>query len=83
MGGKNLCVTSQHNNMNSISVQPHHVSLNNGDQTKTTLSTANSQQNAESSITNINVSYILSFYHYYIFILSFDLPPQYLKCFAV
>ncbi|XP_018317635.1 BRCA2-interacting transcriptional repressor EMSY isoform X2 [Mycetomoellerius zeteki] len=52
MEGKNLCVTSQHN-ANSINVQPHHISLNNGDQTKTMLPIANSPQNAESIKTNI------------------------------
>ncbi|KAG5330447.1 EMSY protein, partial [Acromyrmex charruanus] len=52
MEGKNLCVTSQHN-ANSINVQPHHISLNNGDQTKTMLPTVNSPQNAESVKTNI------------------------------
>ncbi|XP_039308070.1 BRCA2-interacting transcriptional repressor EMSY isoform X2 [Solenopsis invicta] len=52
MGGKNLCVTSQHN-ANSINVQPHHISLNNGDQTKTMLPITNSSQNAESVKTNI------------------------------
>ncbi|XP_011630268.1 BRCA2-interacting transcriptional repressor EMSY isoform X1 [Pogonomyrmex barbatus] len=52
MGGKNLCVTSQHN-ANSINVQPHHISLNNGDQIKTILPTANSPQNIESVKTNI------------------------------
>ncbi|XP_072752018.1 uncharacterized protein [Anoplolepis gracilipes] len=57
MGGKNLCVASQHNNANSISVQSHHISLNNGDQTKTMLPTVNSPQNAESAckLENINV----------------------------
>ncbi|KAL0129133.1 hypothetical protein PUN28_004076 [Cardiocondyla obscurior] len=52
MGGKNLCVTSQHN-ANSINVQPHHISLNNGDQTKTMLPTSNSSQNAEYIKTNM------------------------------
>ncbi|XP_077259047.1 uncharacterized protein LOC143895618 isoform X2 [Temnothorax americanus] len=52
MGGKNLCVTSQHN-ANSINVQPHHISLNNGDKTKTMLPTANSPQNTEFIKTNI------------------------------
>ncbi|XP_011863521.1 PREDICTED: protein EMSY isoform X2 [Vollenhovia emeryi] len=52
MGGKNLCVASQHN-ANSINVQPHHISLNNGDQTKTMLPTANSPQNAEYIKSNI------------------------------
>jgi len=56
MEGKNLCVTSQHN-ANSINVQPHHISLNNGDQTKTMLPTVNSPQNAESVKTNIKVIY--------------------------
>ncbi|XP_032666248.1 BRCA2-interacting transcriptional repressor EMSY isoform X2 [Odontomachus brunneus] len=50
MGGKNLCVASQHN-ASSVSVLPHHVSLN-GDQTTTTLPTAN-PPNAESVKTNI------------------------------
>ncbi|KAL6441238.1 hypothetical protein ACFW04_003483 [Cataglyphis niger] len=62
MGGKNLCVTSQHNNANSISVQSHHISLNNGDQTKTTmLSNVNSPQNAESTykLENINFKQIV------------------------
>lgn len=58
MGGKNLCVTSQHN-ANSINVQPHHISLNNGDQTKTMLPTANSPQNAEFIKTNIKVIYCI------------------------
>ncbi|KYM99462.1 Protein EMSY, partial [Cyphomyrmex costatus] len=52
MEGKNLCVTSQHN-ANLINVQPHHISLNNGDQTKTMLPITNSPQNAESVKTNI------------------------------
>ncbi|XP_050445569.1 BRCA2-interacting transcriptional repressor EMSY isoform X2 [Cataglyphis hispanica] len=61
MGGKNLCVTSQHNNANSISVQSHHISLNNGDQTKTMLSNVNSPQNAESTykLENINFKQIV------------------------
>ncbi|XP_011058679.1 PREDICTED: protein EMSY [Acromyrmex echinatior] len=58
MEGKNLCVTSQHN-ANSINVQPHHISLNNGDQTKTMLPTVNSPQNAESVKTNIKVIYYI------------------------
>ncbi|XP_076182287.1 uncharacterized protein LOC143154238 isoform X2 [Ptiloglossa arizonensis] len=40
MGGKNLCVTSQHNA--SINVLPRHITLNNGDQAVTMLSTTNS-----------------------------------------
>ncbi|XP_012225893.1 BRCA2-interacting transcriptional repressor EMSY [Linepithema humile] len=59
IGGKNLCVTSQHNT-NSISVQPHHISLNNGDQTKTALPTANSPQNAESVKTNSGKTAVVS-----------------------
>ncbi|XP_025271086.1 BRCA2-interacting transcriptional repressor EMSY isoform X1 [Camponotus floridanus] len=57
MGGKNLCVTSQHNNANSISVQSHHISLNNGDQTKTVLPIINSSQNAESAYKLENISF--------------------------
>ncbi|XP_011698507.1 PREDICTED: protein EMSY isoform X2 [Wasmannia auropunctata] len=52
MEGKNLCVTSQPN-VNSINIQPHHISLNNGDQIKTTLPTVNLSQNAESVKSNI------------------------------
>lgn len=52
MGGKNLCVASQHN-VNSVSVLPHHVSLN-GDQTTPTLPTAN-PPNAESVKASIKV----------------------------
>ncbi|XP_012522115.1 BRCA2-interacting transcriptional repressor EMSY [Monomorium pharaonis] len=52
MGGKNLCVTSQHN-ANSINVQSHHISLNNGDQAKTMLPIASLPQNVESVKTNI------------------------------
>ncbi|CAL1688588.1 unnamed protein product [Lasius platythorax] len=59
MGGKNLCVTGQHNNANSISVQSHHISLNNGDQTKTMLPTVNSPQSAESAYTNINFKQVV------------------------
>ncbi|XP_029169456.1 BRCA2-interacting transcriptional repressor EMSY isoform X1 [Nylanderia fulva] len=61
MGGKNLCITTnQHNNnANSISVQPHHISLNNGDQTKTPLPIVNSPQNAESAYTNINFKQVV------------------------
>ncbi|XP_029678126.1 BRCA2-interacting transcriptional repressor EMSY isoform X5 [Formica exsecta] len=61
MGGKNLCVTSQHNNANSISVQSHHISLNNGDQTKTMLPNVNSPQNAESTykLENINFKQVV------------------------
>ncbi|XP_043257641.1 BRCA2-interacting transcriptional repressor EMSY [Colletes gigas] len=40
MGGKNLRVTSQHSA--SINVLPHHVTLNNGDQAVTMLSSTNS-----------------------------------------
>ncbi|XP_011151712.1 BRCA2-interacting transcriptional repressor EMSY isoform X1 [Harpegnathos saltator] len=50
MGGKNLCVASQHN-ASSVSVSPHHVSVN-GDQTTTTLPIAH-PPNAESVKTNI------------------------------
>nr|XP_031828977.1 BRCA2-interacting transcriptional repressor EMSY isoform X2 [Nomia melanderi] len=42
MGGKNLCVTNQHNA--SINVLPRHITLNNGDQSVTMLSTTNSSQ---------------------------------------
>lgn len=63
MGGKNLCVTNQHNNANSISVQSHHISLNNGDQTKTVLPIINSSQNAESAYKLENISVSCIFYH--------------------
>lgn len=49
MGGKNLCVTNQHN-ASSVSVLPHHISLN-GEQT-TTLPTINTS-NTESVKANI------------------------------
>lgn len=52
MGGKNLCVTNQHN-ASTVSVQKHHISLNNGDQTTTVLSPANSSQNAEIAKSNV------------------------------
>ncbi|XP_014471224.1 PREDICTED: protein EMSY isoform X2 [Dinoponera quadriceps] len=51
MGGKNLCVTSQHN-ASSVNVLPHHVSLN-GDQTPTTTLPAVNPPNADSVKTNI------------------------------
>ncbi|XP_031368873.1 uncharacterized protein LOC102673617 isoform X3 [Apis dorsata] len=50
MGGKSLCVTSQHNT--SINVVPRHVTLNNGDQGLTVLSTTNSSH-TESITSNI------------------------------
>ena len=50
MGGKNLCVTSQHNT--SINVLPRHITLNNGDQAVTMLSTTNSSH-TESVTSNI------------------------------
>ncbi|EZA58012.1 Protein EMSY [Ooceraea biroi] len=50
MGGKNLCVTSQHS-ASSVSIQKHHISLNNGDQT--TTSPANSSQSAETVKTSV------------------------------
>ncbi|XP_076665779.1 uncharacterized protein LOC143367639 isoform X2 [Andrena cerasifolii] len=50
MGGKNLCVTSQHNA--SINVLPRHITLNNGDQAVTMLSTTNSSH-TESVTSNI------------------------------
>lgn len=52
MGGKSLCVTSQHNT--SINVVPRHVTLNNGDQGLTVLSTTNSSH-TESITPNIKV----------------------------
>jgi len=59
MGGKNLCVTNQHN-ASSINVQKHHISLNNGDQTTTVLSPANSSQSTETIKTNVKVSFYLA-----------------------
>ncbi|XP_012137016.1 uncharacterized protein LOC100874885 isoform X4 [Megachile rotundata] len=50
MGAKGLCVTSQHNA--SISVLPRHITLNNGDQAVTMLSTTNSSH-TESVTSNI------------------------------
>ncbi|XP_076549389.1 uncharacterized protein LOC117606175 isoform X2 [Osmia lignaria lignaria] len=50
MGGKSLCVTNQHNA--SISVLPRHITLNNGDQAVTMLSTTNSSH-TESVTSNI------------------------------
>ncbi|XP_076244916.1 uncharacterized protein LOC143185631 [Calliopsis andreniformis] len=50
MGGKNLCVTSQHNA--SINVLPRHITLNNGDQAVTVLTTTNSSH-TESVTSNI------------------------------
>ncbi|KZC04071.1 PREDICTED: BRCA2-interacting transcriptional repressor EMSY [Dufourea novaeangliae] len=50
VGGKNLCVTSQHNA--SINVLPRHITLNNGDQAVTMLSATNSSQ-TESVTSNI------------------------------
>nr|XP_033339657.1 BRCA2-interacting transcriptional repressor EMSY isoform X1 [Megalopta genalis] len=42
VGGKNLCVTNQHSA--SINVLPRHITLNNGDQSVTMLSTTNLPQ---------------------------------------
>ncbi|XP_026672761.1 BRCA2-interacting transcriptional repressor EMSY [Ceratina calcarata] len=50
MGGKSLCVTSQHNA--AISVVPRHITLNNGDQAVTMISTTNSSH-TESITSNI------------------------------
>ncbi|CAL7949343.1 unnamed protein product [Xylocopa violacea] len=50
MGGKSLCVTSQNNT--SINVLPRNVTLNNGDQAVTMLSTTNSSH-TESITSNI------------------------------
>ncbi|KAG7209384.1 hypothetical protein KM043_015481 [Ampulex compressa] len=51
MGGKNLCVTSQHGT-SAINVLPHHIALNNGDQAVTLLSNSNSSH-TESLKSNI------------------------------
>lgn len=59
MGGKNLCVTNQHN-ASTVSVQKHHISLNNGDQTTTVLSPANSSQNAEIAKSNSGKTAVVS-----------------------
>ncbi|XP_017791446.1 PREDICTED: BRCA2-interacting transcriptional repressor EMSY [Habropoda laboriosa] len=58
MGGKSLCVTSQHNA--SISVLPRHITLNNGDQAVTMLSTTNSSH-TESITSNIKSSNTIMF----------------------
>ncbi|CAK9813361.1 BRCA2-interacting transcriptional repressor EMSY [Anthophora plagiata] len=58
MGGKSLCVTSQHNA--SISVLPRHITLNNGDQAVTMLSTTNSSH-TESIASNIKSSNAIMF----------------------
>lgn len=70
MGGKNLCVTSQHN-ASSVSVLPHHISLN-GDQTTTTLPIAN-PPNAESVKTNVKVM----IYHASLFFLIISLSRSF------
>lgn len=59
MGGKNLCVTNQHNA--SINVLPRHITLNNGDQSVTMLSTTNSSQ-PESIASNAKVITVCCLY---------------------
>lgn len=59
MGGKSLCVTSQHNA--PINVVQRHVTLNNGDQGLTMLSTTNSSH-TESITSNIKV--IITYFCY-------------------
>lgn len=66
MGGKSLCVTSQHNT--SINVVPRHVTLNNGDQGLTVLSTTNSSH-TESITSNIKVIYLYLLYFYKLIII--------------
>lgn len=66
MGGKSLCVTSQHNT--SINVVPRHITLNNGDQGLTVLSTTNSSH-TESITSNIKVIYLYLLYFYKLIII--------------
>lgn len=66
MGGKSLCVTSQHNT--SINVVPRHVTLNNRDQGLTVLSTTNSSH-TESITSNIKVIYLYLLYFYKLIII--------------
>lgn len=59
MGGKSLCVTSQHNA--PINMVQRHVTLNNGDQGLTMLSTTNSSH-TESITPNVKV--IITYFYY-------------------